>query len=219
MHVTLNEESQAAWQAQNLEHLRYEYDLKPDDVVIDLGAYRGEWASEIRARYGCCVIAVEPTDAIDGYECEIIKQAAWVNDGTQAFGGAYYYTSIYEKGGSGSGDNIEQWGMSVYACFDINTLLARFDDIALVKINIEGAEYPIIQHIIDHRQHLKIRNLQVQFHQVEGQPWQAWYDGIAAALNSSHSLTFSFPFCWENWQRKGPTPEQFDEGYVEQING
>lgn len=64
MRVSLNEESQSAWQVQNLEHLRYEYDLKPDDVVIDLGAYRGEWANEIRARYGCQVLAVEPTDAI-----------------------------------------------------------------------------------------------------------------------------------------------------------
>lgn len=206
MRVTLNEESQSAWQAQNLEHLRYEYDLKPDDVVIDLGAYRGEWASEIRARYGCCLIAVEPTDAIDGWECETIKKAAWVTDGKVAVGGAYYYTSMFEQ------------STHEYEAFDINTLLARFDEIALVKINIEGAEYPVLQHIIDHRQHLKIHNLQVQFHIIEGQPWRAWYDGIERLLRVTHEVKWRWPFCWESWWRKPIAIDVLSNDYVENMN-
>lgn len=189
MRVTLNEESQTLWQSQNLEHLRYEYDLKPDDVVIDIGAYRGEWAGEIRARYRCCVIAVEPTDSIDGWECETIKKAAWLFDGRLGFGGAYYYTSTFE-------DPTHE-----YECFDINSLLAKYDEIALVKINIEGAEYNLLSHIIRANMHQRIRNLQVQFHQVEGKPWRAWYDAIAIVLRYTHVLEWRYPFCWENWRR------------------
>jgi hypothetical protein len=191
MRVTLNEESQSVWQAQNLEHLRYEYDLKPDDVVIDLGAYRGEWANEIRQRYGCDVIAVEPTDAIDGYTGGVvIKQVAWTHEGIVICGGAYYYTSQYEP------------GAVPYECFDINLLLARFNDIALLKINIEGAEYALLQHIIDHNYHQRIRNLQVQFHIIEEQPWQAWNDGIIAGLQLTHEIEWRWPFCWESWKRR-----------------
>lgn len=202
MRVSLNEQSQSVWQANNLEHLRYEYDLSPNDVVIDLGAYRGEWANEIRARYGCAVIAVEPTDAIDDYPCEYIKKAAWLNEGKLAVGGAYYYTSAYES------------PTHEFECFDVNSLLARFDDIALVKINIEGAEYVLLDHIIQHGYHKRIRNLQVQFHQIYPEPFAAWYSGIESRLKLTHQIQWRWPFCWESWQRN-MTVETLDENYIE----
>lgn len=190
MRVTLNEESLSIWQSQNLEHLRYEYDLKPDDVVIDLGAYRGEWANEIRARYGCCVIAVEPTDSIDDYPCEYIKKAAWTTDGKLKFGGAYYYSSAFEN------------PVREYECFDVNSLLKRFDGIALLKMNVEGAEYDLLKHIYRGGLMPRIRDLQVQFHLIEGEDSIMRYEVIENLLCETHSLAlFEYPFCWENWRR------------------
>lgn len=197
MRVGLNEESQAIWQSQNLEHLRYEYadDLKngQHDTVIDLGAYRGEWASAMARAYGCNVLAVEPTDNIY-YEPDppfsIINKAAWVNNGKLKVGGAYYYTSAYE-------DPTHE-----YECFDVNSLLARFDEIALLKVNIEGAEYPVLDHIINHGYHERIKNLQVQFHQLDPEPWQSWYSSIAGRLQETHEIKWRYNFCWESWARK-----------------
>ena len=40
--------------------LRLNYDLKRDSVVLDLGGYRGEWADNIHARYGCKIHVFEP---------------------------------------------------------------------------------------------------------------------------------------------------------------
>src|ERR1051326_3364598 len=137
MRITLNEESQAEWQARNLEYLRYEYDLKPDDLVIDIGAYRGEWASQIFCRYGCKLIVIDPGPWIVGFEQgEVINKAAWINGGKLKFGGAFYYSSAFE-------DQTHE-----YECFDINSLLSQYGEIALVKINIEGAEYGLLDHII-----------------------------------------------------------------------
>lgn len=190
MRVSLNEQSQSEWQSKDLEHLRYEYDLKPEDVVIDLGAYRGEWANEIRARYGCCVIAVEPTDAIDGYSCEYIKKAAWLFDGKLRVGGAYYYTSVFEE------------PTHEYECFDVNSLLERFDEIALLKMNVEGAEYDLLEHIYLGDFVRRIKDLQVQFHLIEGEDSIMRYEVIENLLSETHSLTrFEYPFCWENWGR------------------
>ncbi len=188
--VSLNEDSQSIWQVQNLEHLRYEYDLKPDDTVIDIGAYRGEWADEIGHRYGCVPIAVEPSDSIDGYRGEYIKKLAWTKNGRLAVGGAYYYTSQYEQ------------PTHEYYCFDINELLQNFTDIALVKMNVEGAEYVLLDHIINHGHHQRIRNLQVQFHIIEREPYVAWYSGIVGRLQLTHEPQWQYPYCWESWRQR-----------------
>lgn len=190
MRVTLNEQSQSIWQSRNLEHLRYEYDLKPDDVVIDLGAYRGEWANEIRARYGCCVIAVEPTDAINDYPCEYIKKAAWLFDGKLRFGGAFYYTSAFED------------TTCEYECFDVNSLLSRFDEIALLKLNVEGAEYDLLDHVISESMHERVRNFQIQFHLIEGQDSLSRCGIIHEHLSRTHKAKWNYPFCWESWRRR-----------------
>lgn len=189
LRVGLNEESQSVWQSQQMEHLRYEYDLKPEDVAIDLGAYRGEWANEIAKRYGCRIIAVEPTDNITYYHGEIINKAAWLFEGKLRFGGAYYYTSAFEE------------PTTEYPCFDINTLLSQFAEVAILKINIEGAEYDLLNHIITAGLHKCIRNLQVQFHCVAGRPYAAEYLDICTRLQETHQTNWGYPFCWENWVR------------------
>lgn len=190
MRVTLNEDSQAIWQSRNLEYLRYEYDLSPNDLVIDIGAYQGAWAEQIFARYGCRLIAIEPGPWIVGFEHgEVINQAAWTHNYGLQFGGDHYYTSAYEPATHG------------YECFDVNSLLSKYDEIALVKINIEGAEYELLNHVIDAGLHKRIRNLQVQFHLVEGEPIEEMYGAIASKLRQTHYLSWFYSFCWENWKR------------------
>src|SRR3954464_16046994 len=130
--VTLNDASLAIWQEQRLEWLRYEYNLTAQSVVIDLGAYQGEWANEIHARYGCQVVAVEPTEYIRDYQHgHLINKAAGTHNGKISFGGRCYYSSIFEPGDH------------EYECFDINKLIEQYPAIDILKINIEGAEYDL----------------------------------------------------------------------------
>lgn len=187
--ISLNPESLKTWQVQRLEYLRYQYDLSPDDLVIDIGAYQGEWANEIYARYNCKIIVIEPTEYIrDFAHGEIINKAAGTHNGKITFGGMSYYTSAFEQ------------GTHEYECFDINGLLEGVSEIAVIKINIEGLEYDLLNHIIGIGLHKKIRNFQVQFHQIEGAPFQKWYDELVGRLKHTHELTWRYPFCWENWQ-------------------
>jgi len=187
MRVTPNAESQAEWQERNLERLRYEYDLSKDDLVIDVGAYRGEWASEIYSRYGCKLILIEPGPWVAFENGEVINKAASDHDGIVKFGGAYYYTSAHEE------------PTHEYPCFDLNSLLAKYDEIALLKMNVEGDEYTLLPHIIKAGLHTRIRNLQIQFHEIEGESYRTWYELIRGELNKTHRLTYFFPYCWENW--------------------
>lgn len=189
--ITLDPASLKTWQDNDLEHVRYEYDISPEDVVIDLGAYRGEWATEIHARYGCKVVAVEPTEYINDFKRgPIINKAAGTHNGKMSFGGRAYYTSIFENGDH------------EYECIDINTVIEKYPEIALLKVNIEGAEYDILSHVIGAGLHSRINNIQVQFHQIAGVPYGTWYNEIAKKLSETHSLTWRYPYCWENWQLK-----------------
>jgi hypothetical protein len=169
---------QTTWQEQKLEKLRYEYDLKPDDYVIDIGSYRREWADEIIKRYGC---KVECFEALD-------NRAAWHFDGELQMGGAFYYTSQFAE--------VKPYS---YKCFDIGRFLDR--EVALMKINIEGGEYSLLTYIIDEDFINKIKNIQVQFHLVDGLDSEKMYENLKDKLLKTHSLTWQYPFVWENWKR------------------
>lgn len=190
-HISLDPESLRTWQHNNLERLRYEYDLTPASTVIDLGAYKGEWANEIHARYGFQVVVVEPTEYINDFKHgPIVNKAAGTHNGKMSFGGRAYYTSAFEPGDH------------EYECFDVNALLEQYEIIDLLKVNIEGGEYDLLSHINAAGLHSRIKNIQVQFHQISMAPFELWYKEIADKLSKTHWLTWHYPYCWENWKLK-----------------
>lgn len=187
--ISLNEQSLQTWNKHECEKIRYQYDLKPEDTVVDLGAYKGEWANEIYRRYGCKIIVVEPTEYIRDFQHgEIINKAASTYNGKMQFGGRAYYTSIMEPGDH------------EYDCIDINPVIERNSPVALLKVNIEGSEYDVLNHIIDAGLHRIISNIQVQFHEIAGRPYEIWYKEIEKKLSLTHKKNWSYPFCWENWE-------------------
>ena len=90
------------WQDENWEPKRYQYNVRPGDTLMDLGAYQGEWAKKMYDTYDCKVIAVDPTPAIlhfNGHShITVINKAAWVENGKREFGGNAYYTSAHVEG-------------------------------------------------------------------------------------------------------------------------
>lgn len=189
--ISLHPDSLQTWQDQRLEYLRYVYDIKKGDIVIDVGAYQGEWGNGMYERYNCPSIVIEPTEYIrDFRHGQIINKAASTHNGRIQFGGMSYYTSAFEN------------GTHEYECFDINELLNGVSDIAVMKINIEGLEYDLLNHIIAADHHKKIRNLQVQFHQIANLPYEKWYSDIENKLKQTHECTWRYQYCWENWKLK-----------------
>lgn len=177
--ISLNPDSLKQWQDERLEYLRYSYDLNGADKVIDIGSYRREWADKITHDFGC---HVECFDALD-------NKAAWLFNGRIAMGGAYYYNSMFAE------DKPNE-----YDCVDIAPYLQQ--EIALMKINIEGGEYDLLNYIIDKGLMGNIRNLQVQFHLIEGQDCNDRYGELAIKLSVTHKLSWRYPFCWESWELK-----------------
>jgi hypothetical protein len=188
----LDPATNAFWIANNMEPKRYEYDLTPDDLVIDLGAYRGEFAEAIHAKYGCKVICVEPTDAANYLAlypwATVVNAAASVDNVPMKFGGAFYYTSLFEP------------GETTYPCFDVLELLID-QKIALLKMNVEGMEWSLIPRILESGLIRNIKYLQVQFHKMNDRA-DLNYAYIAKDLLKTHEMMWRVPFCWESWKIK-----------------
>jgi len=176
--ISLNKDSLKQWQDENLEHLRYEYDVKPGELILDIGSYQREWSNEMIKRYDCIA---ECFDAID-------NRAAWIKDGSITVGGNYLYTSFYD-----------QENERLVECEDIGKYLCQ--EVAVCKINIEGGEYALLKHIISGYYMPNIRNLQVQFHHVEGLDTAQLYEEIRLLLLMTHTPEWKYPFCWESWKR------------------
>lgn len=73
--------------------------------------------------------------------------------------------------------------------------------IDLMKINIEGAEYDLLDHLIQSGIVLRIKNIQVQFHDFVLDA-ERRMRCIQAGLACTHELTYQYPFVWENWRLK-----------------
>ena len=76
------------------------------------------------------------------------------------------------------------------------TGVSRWD---LVKLNIEGGEYGLLEHLIETGAIRKMCHLQVQFHlHVPGAKER--YRRIARQLRRTHKLQWRYPFVWESWK-------------------
>lgn len=78
--------------------------------------------------------------------------------------------------------------------------MTTIKNINLLKINIEGGEYDLLEHIIQHNLQEKIENIQVQFHKNIDDS-ECRRKNIQQLLKKTHVLTYNYDFIWENWQR------------------
>lgn len=182
--------------------LRLEYDLGPDSIVLDLGAYRGDFAQQIIDRYGSRLYLSEPVpiyvDALRerfaGIEKVVILPfAVGAEDGTLNFSIEGDATSSFRSGQASIVAPVKR----------ITQVFAELglDRVDLLKINIEGAEYEILEALADSGRISDVLNIQVQFHDfVENA--QEKLSRLRDRLAETHYPTYMHTFVWENWRRR-----------------
>jgi FkbM family methyltransferase len=182
--------------------LRLDYDLGEDSLVFDLGGYEGQWTSDIFARYCCRVHVFEP---VKTYATAIAQRFArnpkivvhnfGLSDQDQR-------VMMSLSSDSTSCYRAEEGNEEVQLiCAENFFLREQITGITLMKINIEGGEYDLLEHLIASGRISQIENLQVQFHDfVPNAPERM--EMIQRKLSETHTLTYQFPFVWENWKRR-----------------
>lgn len=187
----------------NNEKSRYDYDLDENSLVVDLGGYRGQWASDIYARYSCRVMVVEPVRAFADKIAERFKKNIRVQVFCLALGREKRQDTISINEDSSSvcrsGTHTETIQFEDAAKFFKEHGVQKID---LMKINIEGGEYELLSRLIEVGFIPRIRDIQVQFHNVSSDSESKMLE-IQKKLAKTHRPTFQYKFVWENWERKG----------------
>ena len=182
--------------------LRYEYDLDSDSLVIDLGGYAGQWASDIYARYNCRVLVFEPVksfaEKIDerfrkNPKVEVFCQALGSNRRQELIALSADGSSVYRNSCKNESIQFE----------DVVTFFTdhNIEEVDLMKINVEGGEYELLPRLFEVGLIHKIKRIQVQFHDV-ARDSEKHMNEICNELNKTHRPTFQYKFVWENWVRR-----------------
>ncbi len=183
--------------------LRLNYpELREDSVIFDLGGYKGQFASDIFAKYGSEVYVFEPFQTFfqglqerfrANYHIRVFGFGLAGRDETQRI---YFHddgTSVFRPS-----TNFQVIRIRRFSSFVQEHDIATID---LLKVNIEGSEYDLLDDIIGAGLQHRIRNIQVQFHRDIVHAYERMED-IKQTLRMSHNLTYEYPFVWENYRLK-----------------
>lgn len=199
-----------------LENKRYEYNLTPDSIVIDLGGYVGIWANTIANKFNCTVHSFE---AVERYFSQINynnviahQYAVTCKTGVDYMhvcdeGSAIEVLSEHKKQNdldSSYQSNIKSHSnipLEKINTIDINEILDKYSQIDLLKINIEGGEYDILERMYKTGTINKVQNLQIQFHDFV-EDAQSKYDNIVSNLELTHTCNFDSMWRWSFWDLK-----------------
>ena len=185
------------------EKLRLNYQLNSMSLVYDVGGYQGEFASHIYNKYGSKIFIFEPVNSF----FEIIKNKFLFNKEVSVFN--------YGLGSTSRIDSIALLdnSSSLYSKNGIKTnikiksvieFMHEFEhsNVDLIKINIEGGEYELLEKLIDTQMIGKFKNIQVQFHDFVINNAEQRMESIQKKLEITHKLSWQYKFVWENWELK-----------------
>ena len=188
------------------ETLRLDYpDLTEDSIVFDLGGYVGDFAAAINDKYGCKIYLFEPHPDFYKRCLERFKdnsQIVPLNYGVSDIDGSFELSDSVD---GSSFLNCEHEGKQTVRCevraFDRVIQELEVDEIDLMKINIEGGEFPLLEYLAHHEMLSIARDYQIQFHTfIKGA--KSKRDDIVDALSKTHERSWCYTFVWENWHRK-----------------
>jgi FkbM family methyltransferase len=182
--------------------LRLNYYLDESSLVLDLGGYQGQWASDIFSMYCCRVVVFEPVkefaEAIQkrfarNPRIEVLPFGLGARTRPERISLCKDGSSIYKVSPTSQEIQIRDIAEWLHE--------QEITAIDLMKINIEGGEYEVLDRLIETGLIRTIRNVQVQFHDIATDS-NARMEQIQEQLSHTHAPTYQYRFVWENWALK-----------------
>ena len=187
------------------ETLRHNYpELNENSIVFDLGGYVGDFTQTINDKYGCKVFLFEPHPKFYATCVERFannKNVTLLNFGISDADGQFLLSDNVDSSSFLSPSTTSKKSI---VC-KVREILSVLEDlnikkIDLMKINIEGGEYPLLIHLAKLNSLDLVEEYQIQFHNFipDAIPKR---DNIIEYLSQTHKRTWCYYFVWENWKK------------------
>lgn len=183
--------------------LRLNYNLNENSVVLDLGGYKGEFASDIYNKYSSTIYVFEPI--LSFYE--IIKNKFSNNSKVHVFPFGLGNKNEQMKISLTDNSSSVYINSNQFELIQIKSIIDFMKEnnivsVDLIKINIEGGEYDILETLIENNLINIFKNIQVQFHDFLLDNGKERMNKIQENLSKTHQITYQYEFVWENWKLK-----------------
>lgn len=188
-----------------MEDFRLQYPLSDQALVLDAGAFRGDFIDWCRKRWDCRVVAFEPCATFADGVARRFAGDGKVQLRRYGLSGKTEQATLSVRG-----DATSVFATSPEAPTEVIALrdvVEVFGDpamraIDLFKINIEGGEYPLLDRMIETGLVARVRYFQIQFHGFGSADPGAARDKIRAALGATHREEWCVNGGqWESWAR------------------
>lgn len=203
IHLSPQSREKNAFKKNIVDTVNTNYDLNESSLVFDIGGYQGQWASDIYSRYNCHVYIFEPVPEF----AENIKSRFLNNKKMMVhnFGlsGKTQTSLIHLNDDASSTIQTKSDKKSEIQLMDIIDFVKEnnIKKVNLMKINIEGGEYELLERLLKTDYIKNIDNLLVQFHNYFPKAKERMGE-IQNKLKKTHKPEYQFEFIWELWKLK-----------------
>jgi len=182
---------------------RLDYSLTTTSTVWDVGGYEGQWASDIFARFGCRIEVFEPVPEAAEFVMRRFSSNPSIRIHAHALGVEEGHVQLSLSGDASSLEPSACHGAPLTVeVRDVVNVWRNLNTtwIDVMKVNIEGAEYALLERLIATGLISQIGELQVQFHDFIPDAVRR-RSAIVEKLERTHVRTWCYEFVWENWRR------------------
>jgi FkbM family methyltransferase len=180
-------------------------ELDADSIILDLGGYVGDFAYSINKKYNCNVVIFEPHPRYYQACVERFKANKKIRIFNYGVGDQDGEFKLYDcvEGSSFLNPAIQSKQHVLCQIRNILHVLIdlKLDQVDLMKVNIEGGEYDLLQYLIREDKLQIAKKYQIQFHGfIENASSKR--DFIVSALHKKFERKWCFEFVWEGWEQK-----------------
>lgn len=192
---------------------RYIYDLNENSIVVDAGGYEGNWFKGIYERYKCKILVFEPvyenylkcclvawgltrkTPFCLGNKISILHAALSDKFKSLDFGTAGDSAGVHNSSEERQHVSSDKASVILWMNRDEDAV------IDLLKLNIEGMEYEVIQDLYTNGKLKLIKNIQVQCH-FNHEGAKEKYAKMREQLLETHEPEWDSEPVWQNYRLK-----------------
>ena len=196
-------DSEEWWDIRGDETLRMSYPLTSDSIVVDAGGFEGEWSYNIYSRFQPNIYLLEPIKDFYNKAKDRFINIPKVTTLNYAVSNKTCDAIMAVDGYGSSFFDLEPEKTEEVKCLDIKEFLDTYNiaSIDLLKLNIEGSEYDVLDRLLELDFLPNIKDIEIQFHSYFPDS-KARRDTILEQLSITHERSWNYEWIMESWKLK-----------------